>query len=164
MAFSDTLRETFFDRGTVRLTRAFPESDAWRMVDRIWILLSEKYGVRRDNPATWTENQPTGFQSLTRLGAFNPIVGPALIDALKRPRWQREVELHQYVGCASGHVSRQRANVGRSKEPVASRFHWRLLTHGSAICGPYPPRKRIAFVVLSPRASASTALMCELRN
>lgn len=83
MALSPAQRQIFFDRGTLRLNSAFPDADAARMVDRIWGLLEDKYGLRREDPATWTEKQPTGFQSLTRSGAFQAIVGPSLIDALK---------------------------------------------------------------------------------
>lgn len=82
MPLSDNQRQTFFDRGTLRLRRVFHEADAARMVARIWDLLDEKYGARRDDPATWTEKQPTGFQSLTQTGAFNAILGRALVDAL----------------------------------------------------------------------------------
>lgn len=82
MALSDMQREEFFDQGTLRLTRVFPQAAAARVVDGIWGLLEQKYRLRRDSPATWTEKQPTGFQSLTRAGSFNSIAGPALIDAL----------------------------------------------------------------------------------
>ncbi len=82
MALSETQRQAFADRGVVRLNGAFPESDAGYMVDKIWSVLEQKFMLRRNAPETWTENQPTGFQSLTRAGAFEPIVGPVLRDAL----------------------------------------------------------------------------------
>jgi ectoine hydroxylase-related dioxygenase (phytanoyl-CoA dioxygenase family) len=52
------------------------------MVDRIWELLEDKHGIRREDPASWTLRQPTGFQSLTRTGVFNSIVGIPLKEAL----------------------------------------------------------------------------------
>lgn len=82
MALSYVQRQIFFDRGILRLTSVFPDADAACMVDKVCGLLEDKHGVRREDPATWTEEQPTGFQSLTRIGAFNSIVGPSLIDAL----------------------------------------------------------------------------------
>ncbi|HYL37575.1 MAG TPA: phytanoyl-CoA dioxygenase family protein [Bryobacteraceae bacterium] len=82
MLLSDAQRRTFFEQGTVRLAGAFSEADAARMADRIWELLEHKYPLRRDDPATWTGKQPTGFQSLTRAGAFHSIATPAVIDAL----------------------------------------------------------------------------------
>src|SRR5262245_48504524 len=82
MSVSDTQRLAFAEQGILRLTNVFPSADAQNMVDRIWNLLGDKYGVQRQDPATWTIRQPTGFQSLTRAGAFNAIVGPSLVDAL----------------------------------------------------------------------------------
>lgn len=39
-------------------------------------------GIRRDDPATWMVEQPTGFQSRTRSGAFAEMASPALRGAL----------------------------------------------------------------------------------
>jgi ectoine hydroxylase-related dioxygenase (phytanoyl-CoA dioxygenase family) len=52
------------------------------MVHGIWRLLTDKYGIQPDSPATWTVRQVTGFQSLTRSGTFNSVEGPAVVDAL----------------------------------------------------------------------------------
>lgn len=82
MALSETQLRTFFGRGTVRLTRAFSEADAARMVDGIWGLLEDKYELRRDDAATWPAKQPTGFQSLTRTGAFHSIASLTVTEAL----------------------------------------------------------------------------------
>src|SRR5579864_4164860 len=82
MAFSETERQAFFDRGIVRIVRAFSEADAAGMLEKIWNLIEDKSGQRPNDPATWTERQPTGFQSLTRSHAFNSIACPAVIDAL----------------------------------------------------------------------------------
>jgi hypothetical protein len=82
MPLSDVQRQTFFERGTVRLPGAFSGLDAERMVDRIWQLLEKKSALRRYEPSTWTGRQPTGFQSLTRTNLFNSIGSPVVIDAL----------------------------------------------------------------------------------
>jgi ectoine hydroxylase-related dioxygenase (phytanoyl-CoA dioxygenase family) len=82
MSLSDLQRQRFFDRGIVRLPGAFSEVDAALIVDRIWQLLEEKSALRRNDPSTWEERQPTGFQSLTRTNTFNSIASSAVIDAL----------------------------------------------------------------------------------
>lgn len=82
MALSTSDRRMFFERGTVRIPRVFSRYEAERMVQQIWTLLHDKCGIRPDNPQTWTERQPTGFQSLTRAGVFNAIAGPALHEVL----------------------------------------------------------------------------------
>lgn len=93
MALSDSQRRRFFDRGILRIPSAFSERDAARMVDRIWDLLEAKSAIRRGDPATWTIRRPTGFQSLTRTGAFNSIAGPPIVDALNDlfgSGWEKE--------------------------------------------------------------------------
>jgi hypothetical protein len=68
--------------GVVRLTGVFGEADAARMLDQLWDSLADQYGAQRGEPATWTLKQPTGFQRLTRMGAFDALGGLALLDAL----------------------------------------------------------------------------------
>lgn len=82
MALSQAEKQAFFDRGVVRLPRAFSEIDAAQMVNSIWNLLESRDGLQRNNPSTWPEMQPTGFQPLTRRGAFNQIASPVVIDSL----------------------------------------------------------------------------------
>ncbi len=54
MALSEIQRLTFANEGIVRLADVFSEADAARMVHGIWRLLTDKYGVQPDSPATWT--------------------------------------------------------------------------------------------------------------
>ena len=72
----------FLTRGTVRIPAVFSKLEAARMVDSIWKLLEESSGFLRDDPSTWTEKQPTGFQSLTRKNVFNAIASTIVVDAL----------------------------------------------------------------------------------
>src|SRR5262245_16686616 len=52
------------------------------MCDQLWRHLAETHGMHRDLPATWTVAQPTGFQALTRAGAFRAIASAALRTAV----------------------------------------------------------------------------------
>jgi len=74
-------RADFERLGVIRLTRIFSSGDAARMTDRVWEALVTEHGIRRDEPATWTIEQPTGFQTLTRSGAFDALAGVMLADA-----------------------------------------------------------------------------------
>jgi hypothetical protein len=47
--------EQFIERGHVRLEEAFPREQALAAQDLLWERLAERNGVRRDDPATWTE-------------------------------------------------------------------------------------------------------------
>jgi hypothetical protein len=91
MALSASDRRAFFDRGIVRIPRAFSILDADRMVGSIWELLERKYQLHPNDPQTWTEQRPTGFQALTRAGTFNAIAGglvsAALDDLLGAESW-----------------------------------------------------------------------------
>ena len=82
MCLSEAQRRRFFDRGYVRLPGSFSVDNATRMVNAIWEQLESRHGARRDDPSTWTLKQPTGFQSLTRSGAFNSIASPGIASAL----------------------------------------------------------------------------------
>jgi len=78
----DEERSDFERLGVVRLKRVFREVDAARMCDRVWEALAREHGMRRGDPATWTAGQPTGFQALSRAGAFDALGQPTLIAAL----------------------------------------------------------------------------------
>jgi hypothetical protein len=72
-----------FERsGLLRLGEVFSEADAALMRDSLWVALAKEHGIRPDDPATWTIRQPTGFQSLTRQGAFDRIANPALVSTM----------------------------------------------------------------------------------
>lgn len=66
------------------------------MESRVWSWLARKYGVERDDPATWAVANPTGLQGLKSHAVFDAIGGETLcaaLDALVGPgRWQRPRE------------------------------------------------------------------------
>jgi ectoine hydroxylase-related dioxygenase (phytanoyl-CoA dioxygenase family) len=72
----------FERRGFVRLRGIFTVADAQHMRERIWKLLRDEYGVEQAEPRSWSVRQPTGFQSLTRSGAFAAFASPRLVEAL----------------------------------------------------------------------------------
>ena len=71
-------REEFRTTGTLRLSGAFGLRAAAEMTERVWTLLEREHGMRRDDASSWNVTQPTGFQSLTRVGAFDAIASDAL--------------------------------------------------------------------------------------
>ena len=88
-------REHFAAHGFVRLPGVFSRDAAAAMEQRVWEWLERKHGVRRDDPASWTQAQPTGLQPLKQHAIFDAIGGTALFAALdellgagcwKRPR------------------------------------------------------------------------------
>lgn len=83
---------TFENTGILRLPGAFSLSDAQQMQHRLWEQLTAKHGIQPQEPATWTVSQPTGFQSLTRSGAFASFAAPKLLEAIDTilgPLWER---------------------------------------------------------------------------
>jgi len=83
-----------FDRlGFVRLSGVFTETEAGGMREHVWAALAERYGVQRDQPDTWTVEQPRHLQSLVRAGVFDGVASPGLIgaldDLLGPGTWQR---------------------------------------------------------------------------
>jgi Phytanoyl-CoA dioxygenase (PhyH) len=79
---TDKQRAQFEQLGVVRLNGVFSEADAKWMLERLWDSLTEQYGIQRGEPATWALKQPTGFQSLTRLGVFDALGGSVLLGTL----------------------------------------------------------------------------------
>lgn len=73
-------REEFETTGTLRLRGAFGARAAAEMTGQIWALLERAHGMRRDDASSWNVTQPTGFQSLTRVGAFDAIASDALCE------------------------------------------------------------------------------------
>ena len=84
-------REEFETTGTLRLRGAFGSRAAAEMTGRIWALLERIHGVRRDDASSWNIAQPTGFQSLTRVGVFDAIASDALCEDVNQllPDWGR---------------------------------------------------------------------------
>jgi Phytanoyl-CoA dioxygenase (PhyH) len=86
-----TQREEFETHGTLRLTGAFGVRVAQQMTTRIWEVLERSHGVRRDDARSWDIPQPTGFQTLTRSGAFDAIASAALCEDIDQllDSWER---------------------------------------------------------------------------
>jgi hypothetical protein len=68
--------------GIIKIEDAFGEREARRMRDVVWNELRGRYGIERDDPATWDRHPPTGLRSSKRSRAFAPICGPAVADRL----------------------------------------------------------------------------------
>jgi len=84
-SLSPDQRATFERTGLLCLPGLYPRATAERMADALWRDLAERFGVRRDAPATWTVTRPMHFQSLKSAGAFDGLDTPelaALSDAL----------------------------------------------------------------------------------
>jgi hypothetical protein len=75
-------RDEFDRTGIVKLEGVFSETDAARMRDVVWAELAARHGMARDDPATWLPYGPTGMVTSKKHRAFEPILGPALRDAL----------------------------------------------------------------------------------
>ena len=72
-----------FDRhGWVRVPRMLPETDVHSVLDRVWDDLEQRCGIPRDEPETWPEARPKGFNRLMRSGAFEPTCNQAVKDAI----------------------------------------------------------------------------------
>lgn len=70
----------FEDRGVVRLPTFYPRADIDLMAYRLWSDLKARYGIRRDDPESWTVPMPAQFQALNHSGAFNALGSPKLFD------------------------------------------------------------------------------------
>lgn len=79
---TETQRAEFSERGIVRLSGVFDQAAAALMCRRIWEDLRVRYGSAPDVPASWPTARPTGFQALSRAGAFDAVVGAGLVAAL----------------------------------------------------------------------------------
>ncbi len=75
-------RDEFRTTGLLRLTGAFSQAAAESMCGRLWESLAGQYAIDRDDRSTWTVENPTAFQPVTHSGAFRPVGGEPLRDAL----------------------------------------------------------------------------------
>lgn len=72
-----------FDRlGIVALRAAIAGADAEAMCDRVWSALHQRYGVRRESPATWKELYLLGTHHMPKSENFDEIGSPAIRAAL----------------------------------------------------------------------------------
>lgn len=75
-------RSEFNERGWLRLPCAIPEDDVQFVLDRIWDDLEHRCGIPRDDPKSWPEARPKGFNKLMRSGAFEPTSNQTVKDAI----------------------------------------------------------------------------------
>ena len=117
------LLDQFRTHGGVHLEGAFSTGEAAAMRDAVWGVLSRR-GFRRDNPATWKEEQPVHLQELKdnpvfrapwskhTIAAIDEVMGGAAWQAPKSPgahfiavSEQLEME-HSLLGLAQASPSR----------------------------------------------------------
>lgn len=84
-------RETLEDRGLLRIPGFLARKAADAMADTVWRDLDRRFGVRRRDPSTWTQERPSDFKALSRSGAFKAMDTPELRalldDLLGRDAW-----------------------------------------------------------------------------
>jgi hypothetical protein len=74
--------ESFETQGFVRVPGAFSRDHAAAMADRVWSVLGTKFGVDRENPASWQLPIALGLQQVKKEAVFQAIGSPATLDAL----------------------------------------------------------------------------------
>jgi hypothetical protein len=83
--------DTFLRTGMIEVRGAFGRDDAMRMQDVVWRELFRRYGIERDEPATWDRHEPVHLTATKKHRAFSAICGLALgerLDELLGPgRW-----------------------------------------------------------------------------
>jgi hypothetical protein len=94
---TESQRLQFERDGIIQLQGAFDCRDAERMRDVMWNELRHRYGIEPTDPSTWNLHPPTGMKSSKRSRAFEPILGPIVVDALDDlfgpDRWVRPKNL-----------------------------------------------------------------------
>ena len=74
-------RAAFEERGFLRLRNVFTDDEAGRMRGVVWRELERRYGVVEADRSTWTIETPSAMTTSKKHPAFDPIAGPALVDA-----------------------------------------------------------------------------------
>lgn len=75
-------KSVFDEHGWVRVPRMLPETDVHSVLDRVWDDLEQRCGIPRDDPESWPEARPKGFNRLMRSGAFEPTYSQTVEDAI----------------------------------------------------------------------------------
>lgn len=78
---SERLLAHFREHGWVRVCQAFDADAARAMRDCVWRAL-ENLGIRRDQPSTWTMEQPPRLQHLKDDPVFQSLGNPTLLSAI----------------------------------------------------------------------------------
>jgi hypothetical protein len=98
---SESQAEAFAQWGFVRLPGAIDMADARAMEDRIWQFLAERFGMQRDDPATWRSHYLSGLQPLKKDPIFAAIGGEATragLDAVMgEHRWKTPKNWGQFL-------------------------------------------------------------------
>lgn len=81
-ALSPEQRRRFDERGLVRLEGAVAPHAAEAMADRLWTDLAARFGARRNDPMTWSDERPAAFRALQDSGAFEAMGSPRVREAL----------------------------------------------------------------------------------
>ena len=91
--FTPDQRAAFERTGLLRLPGFFPPAIFAPMADAVWTDMQARYGVRRDDPASWTIVRPFQFAPLIAAGVFDALGAPELHDLADRilgsGRWER---------------------------------------------------------------------------
>ncbi|HEY3558501.1 phytanoyl-CoA dioxygenase family protein [Kribbella sp. NPDC051137] len=74
--------EIFERDGIVKIPSAFSADEAAGMRDVLWRELSERHGMERDDPTTWTVLRPTGLKTTKFDRRAHAILGPRVRSAL----------------------------------------------------------------------------------
>ena len=94
-------RQSFHERGFVRLRGVFSRDEAARMEECLWVTLHRKHGVERSDPTTWSVPLGLGLQSLRSHAVFAPIGGPTTVQAIDdlvgQGRWERPRHWGQFL-------------------------------------------------------------------
>jgi hypothetical protein len=75
-------RRDFDERGFVRLAGAFPPAAAAAMRERLWEVLSERYGARPGDPASWSVPLVTGLRRFRTHSVFQAVGSPVVLEAI----------------------------------------------------------------------------------
>lgn len=75
-------KSEFDEHGWVRVPSMLPETDVQSVLGRVWDDLEQRCGIPRDDPETWPEARPKGFNRLMRSGAFEPTCNQDVKDAI----------------------------------------------------------------------------------
>lgn len=75
-------KAAFDEHGWVRVPGTIPGEHVQSVLARVWNDLEQRCGIPRNEPESWPETRPKGFNILTRSGAFEPTCNRAVQDAV----------------------------------------------------------------------------------
>ncbi|GAA1113831.1 hypothetical protein GCM10009630_08900 [Kribbella jejuensis] len=122
-----------FERdGIVKIPSAFSADEAAGMREVLWRELSERHGMDRDDPTTWTVLRPTGLKTTKFDRRAQAILGPRVRSALDgllgdwlEPKHQGQVLVTMPEGVPWAVPHRQwHTDVGFEEQPVGAVKIW----------------------------------------